>query len=143
VDDIRYIGSTLWSKIYDPKYLVNDKVHIEEFNVHHNNMMYEDNKAYLKKALLQCKQDGKKAVVITHHMPSFTLIDPKYKASLYSQCFASDCDDLIMDPVACWIFGHTHAVTNETIHGIPCIANPIGYPGENSNINFNRNHCIQ
>ena len=49
-------------------------------------------------------------------------------------------DELIeknKDKIKCWIYGHTHTPSNNIIHEIPFLSNPIGYPGENKNVNFN------
>jgi hypothetical protein len=51
-------------------------------------------------------------------------------------------DELIetnKDKIKCWIYGHTHTQSNVTIHGIPFLCNPIGYPNENENVNFQSN----
>jgi hypothetical protein len=33
--------------------------------------------------------------------------------------------------IASWIYGHTHTPNSTTIHGVPMLCNPIGYPNEN------------
>jgi len=40
--------------------------------------------------------------------------------------------------IKCWIYGHTHSPLNNLINNIPFLCNPIGYPGENSKINYNQ-----
>jgi hypothetical protein len=39
--------------------------------------------------------------------------------------------------IKCWIYGHTHTTSKSMIHDIPFICNPIGYPNENEQLNFN------
>ena len=52
-------------------------------------------------------------VMITHHMPSSSLIDEKYKEygmNYYNQWFYSDMDKFIEEnnkKIKCWIYGHT------------------------------------
>ena len=29
------------------------------------------------------------------------------------------------------VFGHTHTASEQHIHGVPLLCNPLGYPGEN------------
>ena len=41
------------------------------------------------------------------------------------------------DKIKCWIYGHTHTPSNVIINEIPFLCNPIGYPNENKQINFN------
>lgn len=138
----RFIGSVLWSYIYMPQYLVNDKYNIEEYTAENNNKWFETNVDYLESVLRETEEQNENinCVVITHHLPSFHLIHEKYKNEhKYNQCFASSSDRLIKSPVKAWIFGHTHMKINKKINDVMCVANPIGYPGENddSEINFN------
>jgi len=149
----RFIGSVLWSYIYMPQYLVNDKYNIEEYTVENNNKWFKTNVDYLETILRETEEQNKNqnenkniiCVVITHHLPSFHLIHEKYKHDYkYNQCFASSSDRLIKSPVKAWIFGHTHMKINKKINDVMCVANPIGYPGENddSEINFNETITI-
>ena len=131
----RFIGTTLWSHISKPQYTVNDRIYIKEFTVENNNETFRKNVEYLETTLENSKDTI--CIVVTHHMPSFSLVDEMYKQSPYNQCFASNCDKLIKDPVKAWIFGHTHKRTFQYLNGILCTANPIGYPGENKIIDFN------
>jgi hypothetical protein len=81
--------------------------------------------------------------MITHHMPSSSLIDEKYKEygmDYYNQWFYSDMDQFIdenKDKIKCWIYGHTHTPSFKTLHNVPCMCNPIGYPNENDKLDFN------
>jgi predicted phosphodiesterase len=78
-------------------------------------------------------------VVMTHHLPSMDLIDEKYKGYVdYNPFFASDCSELLKDPVKIWISGHTHTGYDKTIDGVHCVCNPVGYPSENPTGDFNR-----
>lgn len=89
---------------------------------------------WLADEIMACEEEGRPAVVITHHLPTFDLIASRYQGSPLNPCFASDCEELIRPPVRAWIAGHTHAgahrnwtVDGEVIRG--CV-NPRGYPGE-------------
>jgi hypothetical protein len=84
--------------------------------------------------------------MITHHLPSYDLIDEKYKTvnlNSVNQCFASNTDNLIKEPIILWIFGHTHQPTEKIINGIKCVANPIGYPNELDKPDYNKIFCIK
>ena len=137
-DNNCFIGTTLWSKITDPFYKINDMYKIPNFNyVEYNrlNMLSID---FLKDAL----QNNENCIIITHHVPSNDLIDIKYKTREmlpYNQWFYCDIDDLIEtngNKIRCWIYGHTHTPSNVIINGIPFLCNPIGYPNENKIIDF-------
>ena len=80
-------------------------------------------------------------VMLTHHMPSYDLIDEKYKTpsmSKYNQCFASNCSKYFVHPIKCWLYGHTHKPKVAIINGIKFGCNPKGYniSHENHDINI-------
>ena len=87
-------------------------------------------------------------IIITHHGPSDYLIDEKDKtvnSMPYNQWFYCNMDKLFekeKDKIKCWIYGHTHTPSHKILHGIPFICNPIGYPNENSNLDFSKNIMI-
>lgn len=133
-----FIGTTLWSKITNPTYKINDIYNIPDFDyVKYNtlNMLCVD---FLEDAL----RNNENCIVITHHMPSKSLIDIKYQTKQmqpYNQWFYCDMEHLIEkygNKIKCWIYGHTHTCSNVIINEIPFLCNPIGYPNENVNVNF-------
>ena len=131
--DYCFIGSTLWSKITNPCYEINDVYKIPNFNYHDYNKLNAICIDFLENSL----EKNVNCIVITHHVPSNTLIDIKYKTSSmepFNQWFYSDLDILIekhKTKIKCWIYGHTHTTSYNTIHEIPFLCNPIGYPNEN------------
>jgi predicted phosphohydrolase len=135
-----FVGSTLWSKITNPDYKINDVYEIPRFDhIQYNklNMLSID---FLENVL----QTNDNCIIITHHLPSNSLIDIKYKTRKmlpYNQWFFCDMDQFIQKnkhKIKCWIYGHTHMVSNNTISGIPFLCNPIGYPNENSKLDFQK-----
>ena len=136
-----FIGTTLWSKITNPIYKINDVVSIPNFDY----IKYNKLNTKCVKFLDDVLNNNNNCIVITHHVPSSSLIDKKYKTSNmipYNQWFYCDLDRLIdekKDKIKCWIYGHTHTPSNVLINEIPFLCNPIGYPNENVNINFQRN----
>jgi predicted phosphohydrolase len=136
-----FIGTTLWSKITNPKYEINDVYKIPNFDYIQYNRLNMISVDFLENAL----ENNDNCIVITHHMPSKFLIDIKYKSQEmqpYNQWFYSDMDELIEkngNKIKCWIYGHTHTRSNVIINNIPFLCNPIGYPNENININFKSN----
>jgi predicted MPP superfamily phosphohydrolase len=135
-----FIGTTLWSKITNPIYEINDVHNIPNFDyIKYNglNMLSVD---FLEDALV----NNDNCVVITHHMPSKSLIDIKYTTQQmqpYNQWFYCNMDNLIekkQNKIKCWIYGHTHTPSNITLSKIPFLCNPIGYPNENVKIDFEK-----
>ena len=139
-----FIGTTLWSKVTNPKYEINDMNRIPNFDYIEYNKLNMLSVAFLEDTL----HNNDNCVIITHHIPSESLVDIKYKNKQmfqYNQWFYCNMDNLIetkKDKIKCWIYGHTHTPSNVIINGISFLCNPIGYPNENSIIDFNKNFII-
>ena len=141
-----FIGSTLWSKITNPLYKINDVYQIHNFDHIQYNELNEECVDFLKNSLEEHATD--KCIVITHHIPSHSLVDIKYKTPAmlpYNQWFYCDLDELIdtnRDKIKCWFYGHTHTPSDRIINDIQFLCNPIGYPNENKLINFEKTIVI-
>lgn len=137
----RFIGSTLWSRIESKEHLINDFDAIPWMFPEYCNYMHKKSRAFIKKEIERAKRDNVTPIVITHHLPSYELVDPKYaKYGKFNQCFASRSDDLIDGSVAAWIYGHTHDAHNRIwSNGITQMAcNPVGYPGERVKVDYGK-----
>ena len=136
-----FVGTTLWSTVTNPQYKINDIKAIKDMSVDFYNELNQVCIEFLKSAL---ETFTKNVIVITHHMPSESLIDPKYlkgEVKHYNQWFYSDMDNFILEhkySIACWIYGHTHVPSVSSIYGVPMLCNPMGYPGENNVVNFQK-----
>ncbi len=138
--NIRILGCTLWSEIPE---CIHEKV-ITYMNDSRQILQVKDvpftpwrmsekhlqEKQWLNQEIHKCELTNERCLVLTHYLPSYSLIHEKYEGHFLNSCFASRCDDLIRPPVMAWIFGHTHTGMKVTIHGIPCLCNPHGYPEE-------------
>ena len=132
----RFIGTTLWTHISDPQYLITDFTAINDMTVYRYNSLHEMSRVFLEKSIENSKRNHEKTVVITHHLPLHELTDEKYKSSFlakYNQCFSADISHIIekQNTIESWFFGHTHTKTERTFFNIPFHCNPIGYNGEN------------
>jgi predicted phosphohydrolase len=139
-----FIGTTLWSKITNPRYKINDVYEIPRFTYIQYNELHRLSVEFLEDAL----QNNNNCIVITHHLPSDSLTHVKYKNEMllpYNQWFCCHLDELIetyKNKIKCWVYGHTHTVSTNTISGIPFLCNPIGYPDENYDVDFQKSICI-
>jgi predicted phosphodiesterase len=128
-----FIGSTLWSKITNPAYEINDVYNIPNFDYIKYNRLNRMCVDFLEDAVAQ----NNNCVIVTHHIPSPNFIDIKYKKPSmlpYNQWFYSDMDAFIdanKDKIKCWIYGHTHTPALYNQSGVTFACNPIGYPNEN------------
>ena len=135
-----FIGTTLWSEITNPIYTINDIRYIPNFNYIQYNTLHKTSVEFLENAI----QSNENCIVITHQVPSNSLIDIKYKTPKmrpYNQWFYCNMDNIIetnRTNIKCWIYGHTHTSSETIMNGIPFLCNPVGYTGENSKINFNK-----
>jgi predicted phosphohydrolase len=143
-DNYCFIGTTLWSKITDPSYEINDVHTILDFNYLEYNKLNMTCIEFLENIL----QNNENCIIITHHVPSYFLIDKKFKSEemlLYNQWYYCDMDGIIetnKNKIKCWIYGHTHIPSNIIINEIPFVCNPIGYPNENSVLDFQKTITI-
>lgn len=143
-DNYCFIGTTLWSHIADPMYAISDAQCIPKFDYMQYNELNRQSIAFLEDAL----QMNENCIIITHHVPSMSLIDIKYKTPQmqpYNQWFYCNMDGLIethKDKIKAWVYGHTHTPSFERIHNIPFLCNPIGYPNENRVLNFQKTFTI-
>jgi len=137
-EGFRFCGTTLWSKIIDQKYLNNDMTMIKNMNIEFRNELFNNSYEFINGII---NDSNLPIIMITHHLPSYDLINSVYKTEEYinySQCYASNCNQLFKDPIKIWIFGHTHKVCNKEINEIKFLCNPIGYPNENKITDFNK-----
>ena len=138
----RFIGTTLWTHISDPQYLINDFSAIKDMNVNRYNNLHQKSRLFLKDSIDNTSKNGENVVVITHHLPLHELTHEKYKFGFmarYNQCFSADFSDIIDKPntIKSWFFGHTHTKTERIISNIPFYCNPLGYDGENNEPDIN------
>jgi len=73
---------------------------------------------------------SKSYVVMTHHLPSFQGIDPRFKGDYLNFAYASEMEDFIyMNPhILFWIHGHTHYDTDYMIGHTRILSKQRGYP---------------
>lgn len=124
-----FVGTTLWTHVTDPRYKIQDVYQIPRFDYIEYNRLHRNSIAFLKEALTH-----ENCVVITHHVPSTSLIHAKYLTPSmmpYHQWFACDLDTFFTPNIKAWFYGHTHTPSVAKIQNIPFLCNPIGYPGEN------------
>jgi predicted phosphodiesterase len=123
-------GSTLWSDIHPRGFRM-----MRDSN-------FVSHEFYLKKHK-EAKQGleslGEREVdlVVTHHMPSFRFVHPKYHhyGKEMNSGFYSDCDSFFTRPRKAWVFGHTHERIREKVDEVEFVCNPVGYPKEHPDWN--------
>lgn len=152
IDDICFIGATLWSSVPTPeaakvlKEKMNDFEYIysgdkEQLTPAQYNNLHISDRAFIER---QLTNSCLKKVVITHHAPSYlgtckpvheAIPDFSTHANLQTCGYASALGDLVAQSDA-WIFGHTHHCVDEMRGGCRLVANQRGYM-DSINPNFN------
>lgn len=79
------------------------------------------------------KYENKKFIVISHHLPQYSLINSIYLNEKNNSTYATDIKIADNERIINWICGHTHYKTKIG----KFLVNPIGYPNQNQNVNFN------
>ena len=140
----RWIGSTLWSRVDEKTtYLINDTEYIAGMTPAYYNQLHTSCSSFLEKTLAEIPI-GLKCIIITHHLPSPSLIDAEYltpEKQPYNQWFAANMDNLIvfnMEKISTWFYGHTHKPRIYNLDGVQFVCNPLGYPNENRVYNLTK-----
>lgn len=138
---LHIVGCTLWSHVYKMYYDTatkrsNDIRRIRTggglLTLDSMNEMHMTDLKWLEKTLAATAARGEKAIVMTHHMPTYLLIDEKYDSEVETNClFATQLDRLIREPVVAWFCGHSHTAKRVVKNGIVVALNPFGAPQEN------------
>ena len=144
--DVRVLGCTLWTEVpaeardvvashlNDYRAIYQDEAHCGRVTVEQLNSLHRSQRAWLEAELSAARAQAKRVLVLTHHLPSFALIHPKYAGSRLMRqvntAFATGLDALFAEPVHSWVCGHTHTPTRTTINGVDVVVNPTGYPHE-------------
>lgn len=139
--NLKIVGTTLWSHIRQDAMKINDsyqifKAPLENITFEDTNRMHSESVRFLEGEITKAKIDGKRLLVMTHHLPSYQLILEKYRDKKYAKMnchFYSDLDHLITSPVVAWCAGHSHGFNHQVINGVQTFVNAYGYPNENRN----------
>ncbi len=137
------LGTTLWTHIQEgdmPKALHTmndynliarkDKDSFRRFWPSDCMKLHKESVQWLNSRLHEWEERQKHVVVLTHHMPSYSLISEKYRHHPVNFCFASNLDEMIRSPIRAWICGHSHQqqVLDFDSPGKPILAiNAYGY----------------
>ena len=142
IDNVDFILSTLWSHIRpEDEYFVhrgmNDFRQIlyngrrftpADFNAEHEKCL-----DFIKQSVAE--STAKRIVVVTHHLPSMTVVSPEHKGSLLNSAFATELGNFIADSrIDVWIFGHSHANEEAIIGNTRLVCNQLGYVYYNENL---------
>lgn len=151
IDDIRIIGTTLWSVIpADKTSLIQNsmsdfkviKPNKSEFLVEDYNYLHNESISFLNKVLRE--STDKSNIVISHHVPTFLNYPQKYIDSKINVAFASEQSEMIKShKIDHWIFGHHHSNMPDFSIGKTIMhTNQLGYVKYDENLGYVNAKCI-
>jgi Icc-related predicted phosphoesterase len=138
IDDVNFLCTTLWSYIPPQHesaikwYLNQEFTNIGNFNPLHYNKLNVRCIEWLRWAVDENDYNRQKCVVVTHHLPTWSVVDEIFKNDKCTYGFANtDIDDLIEKySINAWIYGHSHFAREEEICDTLLVRNPVGYPAQ-------------
>jgi predicted phosphodiesterase len=128
IDEVEFLGCTLWSEVSGDTWLINDGSSIENFSLDTYKDLYQKHRTWLTDKLNE--PSTRKRIVVTHHLPSYKCIDSQYTNDNINQFFASHLDELVPKAMM-WLCGHSHSPSCCQIGRTYVFVHPRGYPGEN------------
>lgn len=151
IEDTDIILSTLWSKIplieaaYTERVISDfrrilfegELLTFADFNREHERCFN-----FVKAAVSE--SDAKHKIVVTHHVPSFRMLCPKFKDSKANGAFTVELDDYIENSgIDFWIYGHSHYNVDVKIGNTQCISNQLGYVFHSEHGTFRHDAVIE
>lgn len=130
IDGVRFAGTPLWFPKPGNPLVLMDRYHINDFNVIQGfePWVYDEH----RKAMEFLRREGPKAdVIITHHVPMYTLVAARFRGQTTNHYFTTDMTPQIdaWRPKL-WVFGHTHDRMWKRHGETLLVCNPFGYPME-------------
>jgi len=152
-DDVKFIGTTGWVdgsyRKIDP-YVVKSYYADPRYIYDFNELINEQKKDEGIRFIIDNLSTSYKNVIITHWLPNPECISPRYYGDTGNVCFANDWLAAINGrrnkknkKIPYWIHGHSHDAINYLKSGIRYIRNPVGYPRECTETQFNINQILE
>jgi predicted phosphodiesterase len=148
IDDVRFVGGTLWTDLDDAeptmmasvRYMLNDyrSIRRETYPGASPQMIDSDfivglNAEYRRQFIHHLSKpfDGK-TVVMSHHLPDLVQALDYVGEDLAPAYGNTRMDDILTLPIDLWVHGHAHLRQEYKLGDIQVVANPRGYHGHQS-----------
>lgn len=137
------LGCTLWSNILAKEReaverRIADFVRIPNCTVEYVRKRHRDHASWLEAQLQHSAAHLEPTFVLTHHLPSYFLLDSTYSETGINSAFATDLEHLATPQLEAWFCGHTHRAVHACVKGAHFVVNPFGYPLENRKHNLRK-----
>lgn len=150
IGDVEFFGGTMFTSLTGEHCERDCPRFIPDFSVVHQNGKTRttqdhknDHDKFCKELVLwkSITEGAKKRVVISHFVPTWKALDPKFANSSLNGYFIEDME-MYMAGIDVWMFGHTHGSHNFMIEDTRLVCNPFGYNQENID-GFDTNKVIE
>lgn len=99
--------------------------------------VHNDSREYIFKTAKDVKQNGKKVVIVVHHLPTYQSVAERFVGHPLNSAFASELGYRILDAAPdVVIHGHTHDSFDYFLGDTRIVCNPRGYIPNEPNFNF-------
>lgn len=137
IENNKFIFSTLWSNISQ----INEKIIQNALNdyryikfdghkvfPHETTMLHNIAVDFIKSEINNIDESINKTIVVSHHLPTFALVQERFKGDLINEAFTTELSLLRESKVDYWIYGHSHGnVRNTVLDGTEFLTNQLGY----------------
>lgn len=139
--NVGIIGAPLWTPYFSSYniYISNNMTITSDYA----NYLHQLDITHIDDKCRKFRNTNTKTIVLTHFLPSFSLISEKYKNYPNKQNFASNSDFLFKYPINAWIYGHTHQASRQIINKILFATNPYGYKSQINKNGFNNQMLVE
>lgn len=128
IDGQQFFGGAMWFDFHEDNhwYTIGENAWTDFVDIKGiKNWIYEENKAFTKAALEQVKPG---CVVISHHLPNFRSVHPKFQSSNTNRWFISNQTQVMFEnEPRLWFHGHTHEPCDYVFGNTRVVCNPYGY----------------
>jgi predicted phosphodiesterase len=141
VGGVRFVGAPLWFRrppdAARSKQQMHDFAAIPDFE----SWVYEENARALRFFGTELRRDD---VVVTHHLPTFASVAPRWRGSPLNAFFVCDVEELVRERrPALWIHGHTHESVDMMVGSTRVVCNPFGYVRLDENAAFDTRKIVE
>ncbi len=157
IDGVRFLGTTLWTdfELFGADTKARAMTEASAVMMDYRAIEYkgrmltaEDtvdlfNQAYPWLCQTVAEPHNGKTVAITHHVPSFQCLPPRYADLMSSAAFGSNLDKLIEKELAdIWVYGHTHYSQQLQVGKTQLCSNARGYFSESNRTGYQHDFII-
>lgn len=151
INNIKFLGTTLWTDLIDIvpykelKKLISSSKDFKAIYYNGKPITLDERQELFNKAVHFLNEEiTKDSVVISHFLPSYSLIYKDYKDSIRTPLFASHLDYLILrKKPKFWFYGHNHYPNDSFIGDTRMLCNSYGYQHKGEGLNFNPNFILE